>query len=307
MITFTVPNTRDYQTTNGNCIKIVGPTLPDVDPPAINDICICDYIICEYYELVFGSPSNDEWKKDYSDFLFRRLVAADTVELELHNLKEKVADLDDNTLGTLFDGFTQGNNDQSLYYGFLLDWSAVLSAHGADTYFVKAKLDILGVETEVDSRYFKLYQYSDLIADKTVRIHSVQNGNLFGTQFDFTGLEWNQYLRVAGKFGNPTPQYETDRYIDSEQNYRQIKDQMTRRWSLNTGLIPWEVAEKLVYNKMMANELYMTDYDIYAESIWRNISVRLEDLDKPEIFNFPRKRYNFTFVDNQLVFQKRNF
>ena len=37
---------------------------------------------------------------------------------------------------------------------------------------------------------------------------------------------------------------------------------MTRVWELNTGFINWEVADKLVYNKLLANEIYITDYTI---------------------------------------------
>lgn len=307
MIVEAFENTRDFTKTNGMAVKLVTGTLPDIKRPEINDTCICDYISCEYIEMVFASNDPEDYKKDFSDFLFKRFVATDTIQLELHNLAEKKADLDNNTYGTLFDGFSEGSEEQQLYYGFLLNWTEVLNAFGGGTYFIKAKLDILGEEYEIDSRYFNLQGYSDLAADNTVKIESTQNGNILGNEFDFTGLEWKQYLRVLGRFGNPTPQYETDRYVDENQNFRQIKDKMSRQWTLETGLIGYAAAEKLIYNKLLANEILITDYSIFAESIWRKINVRLEDVDKTEIFNYPRKRYTFTFVDNEQVFQKRNF
>lgn len=307
MIIEAFENTRDFQQTNGMAVKLITGALPDIKQPEINDICICDYITCDYIETVFASNEAQDYKKDFSDFLFKRFVATDTVELELHNLSGLQATLDDDTYGTLFDGFPEGNDEQQLYYGYLVNWTEVFNALGGGTYFVKAKLNILGEEYEIDSRYFNLMGYSDVAADNTVKIESTQNGNILGNEFDFTGLEWKQYLRILGRFGNPTPQYETDRYVDENQQFRQIKDRMSRQWTLATGLIGYEAAEKLLYNKLLANEILITDYSIYAEAIWRKVNVRLEDVDKSEIFNYPRKRYTFTFVDNEQVFQKRNF
>ena len=82
---------------------------------------------------------------------------------------------------------------------------------------------------------------------------------------------------------------------------------MSREWTLNTKLISWEVVEKLVYNKLLGNEILITDYKIKAESLWRRVKVFMQEIDKPEIVNNPNRRYNIKFVDVKQIFTKRNF
>lgn len=305
MIVLEIDNIKPYPF-NGNAVKILGQGITVKPPTEENEICICDYIACNYKENVFYSADGADYKNDKSDFLFRRIISSDSITLYL--VKNGVeTELTDDTYGELFDGFSEGTEDQQKYYGYAIDWNKVGDTLGVGIYTLKAELSILGTDTEYISREFELNVYSDIAADGTVKIESVQNGNIIGSDFDFTDLEWNQYLRVPGRFGNPTPQYETSRYLDQNYNFKQIKDKMTRVWDLNTGLINWEVAEKLVYNKVMANEIYITDYSIKAESIWRRIQVRLEEIEKPPIPNSKDRRYLFKFVDNREIYQKRNF
>ena len=307
MIIQKATNTNPYLTVIGNAKKELGESLPVVIGRPVNDICICDYIRCQYKELVFASLTSESYKKDYSDFLFKRLISSDTVEIILQKDGINIETLDDNTFGELYNGFSNGNNEQQLYYGFLVDWSKVFIAHGGGYYNIKANLSILGNESEFISREFRLLEYQDLAADGTVKIESYQDGNIFGSEFDFTGLNWYQSMRITGRFGNAEPQFEKDNYIDQQQRRQQIKSTMSRLWSLDTGLLSWEVVEKLVYNKLLSNRILITDYSIKAENIWRQIAVELEEITKPPIFNTPNKRYNIKFVDSTLIFQKRNF
>jgi len=303
------PNTVPYIYTSGNAGKLLGPSLPEVPTSETNDICICDFITCEYVEYTFASPSNptDYWKNDQNEFLFKRFVAVDTVTIELHKDNVKVADLNNNTYGTFFNGFPSGSAEQQLYVGYLLDWLSVFNAFGAGNYTVVANLNIIGNATTFESRVFRLMIYSDVQANGTVRVESTQNGNIFGSQFDFTGLNWYQSLRLPGQFGNPSPIYETTEYETSTHNKVQNKSKMAREWSLNTRLISWEVVEVLIYNKLLANEILVTDYTVKAESIWRRIPVFMQEIEKPVISGTPKRRYNIKFTDDKTIFTKRNF
>ena len=307
MIIQQISNSNPYTTNIGNCIKQLGQSINTLTDDKVNDICICDYIGCTYKEQVFAYSGSDIWKNDKSDFLYRRLISSDTVSIYLQKDGIDLVELTDDSLGTLFDGFPNGNSEQQLYYGYLLDWKLVLAAHGVGNYNIRTELSVLGSELEVYSRDFKLSIFSDLAADGTVKIDTVQNGNILGSEFDYTGIRWNSSIRISGRFGNPTPVYEEDRYLDQTNTYQQVKATMSREWFLNTGLLNSEVAQKLVYNKLLGNEIYITDYSIKAENIWRSIPVKLDEIAKPEIFNYPYKRYNIKFVDNKLIYQKRNY
>ena len=302
-------NTVPYSFSSGNAKKELSPAIDKVPSPQTNDTCICDFFVCTYVEKIFVDPNfpNDFWKNDKNEFLFRKLVPTDTVDMELHKNGVKVADLIDNTFGIFFDGFPQGSLAQQIYKGYFVDWLSVYNVHGIGVYKIVANLNIIGNATVSESRDFNMVFYSDLLADSTVRIETVQNGNILGSEFDFSGLQWQQSLRIPAVFGNPTPTFETTEYMTSQHLRRQNKATMSREWELSTRLISWEVVSKLVYNKMLGNEILITDYKIKAESIWRRVSVFMKEIDKPEVGNIPNKRYNMKFVDSQDVFTKRNF
>jgi hypothetical protein len=183
----------------------------------------------------------------------------------------------------------------------------VYQTYGVGDYTIVADLDIIGNTTTSTSRSFRLMVYSDIAANGTVRIESTQNGNIFGNDFDFTDLDWYQSLRVKGTFGNPKPILETTEYVDSNQTRTQNKASMEREWSLVTGLLSWEVVDKLIYNKLLGNSIEITDYNIKAESLWRRVPVFIQGVEKPDISGTPNKRYNVTFIDEQKLNVKRNF
>lgn len=308
MIIENLLNTNPYTFGSGNACKLLGPAISEVDLTNIPDFCICDFVPCVYVEKVFASPSSsDYWKNDKNEFLFKRFVAVDTVDMELLKDGVKVADLNDNTLGTYFDGFINGSSEQQLYKGYLLDWKLVQAAHGNGIYQVQALLNIIGSSTEFLSRQFNLITFNSQSAHKTVRIETIQNGNIIGSQFDYTGLNWYGSFRLSGVFGNPTPVYETDVYITEQRKRRQIQDRMDREWELNTQFISYEVGSALLYNKLLANEILITDYNIFAESVWRRVSVKTSEVNKPKIIGKPERFYNIKFKDEKEKYIKRNF
>lgn len=307
MIVVETPNTDPYLLGEGNTFKIEGAGVPKISVAAIPEFCICDFIGCEYVEKVFGSDGSDYWKKDKSDFLFKKYLASDTIEFFLYKDGVEVAELNDDTLGTFYDGFPSGNEEQQIYKGFLIDWSLVLAAHGSGDYYFKADLNVLGEESEYESRKFYLMPYSDLAANGTVRFESYQDGNIFGIPLDYTGLNWYSSLRINGSFGNPRPILESDEYENAQKVRVQIKETVSREWELQTKKISWEVVSALIYNGILANEILVSDYNILAENVWRRIEVKTSDVSKNDIQGNPNRIYNITFVDREAIFEKRNF
>ncbi len=311
MIIETLANSAPYSYGSGNACKLLGPSLAEQPEPGEVGFCICDFVRCQFIEKVFASPgSTDYWKNDLDEFLFKRLVSADSVAIELHKDNVKVADLNNNALGTFFNGFPSGNAEQQLYVGYLLDWKLVEAAHGVGIYTVVADLNIIGVQSTFTSRVFNLAIYSDIAAHQTVVIETVQNGNIIGNQFDFTDLNWVGRVRIPGVFGNPTPVYEDTSYVTADRKKAQIQAKMSREWILSTNKLPWEIVEVLIYNKLMANEIKITDFNIFAENIkkpWRRVDVKTKEPEKVDTDGNPGKIYKITFVDAKDYFIKRNF
>lgn len=306
-INTTLSNTNPFVNYYGMATRL-NAARPITPPPTIevSDFCVCDVLKCEYEELVFTHTDGLWWKNDKNDFLYKRIVSSDTVALELWKNDVKIEDLNNNDFGTLYSSFS-GSVEQQLYYGFLIDWNLVHATHGVGRYQIKAEMNVLGNSFTETSRYFNLMVYNDTAAHQTVRVESTQNGNIIGSQFDYTDLNWYQSLRIPAIFGNAVPIYETDKYVAENREFQQIQDKMTREFDLNIKKINWEVVEKLIYNKLLANEILITDYNLYAETLWRRVSVVLKELSKKDTKNNPNKMYNCKFTDDKEFYIKRNF
>jgi len=299
-ITTTITNSSPFMAYEGMATKATGGAIIPLDAP---DEFNCDYVVSPYGELVFAHPDGEWYKNDKSDFLFKKVIATDTILIELYKNDVKIEDLNDNDFGTFFNGFTL----QPLYVGYLLDWNLVYATYGVGNYQVIAQITSLSVTIEVPSRVFMLKKYTKELAHETVRIESVQNGNIFGNIFDHTGLEWYQSIRIPGVFGNPKPVYETDNYVTENHAYEQNKSKMNREFTLSIFPIPFEVVEIIIYNKCLANSILITDYNLFAEKEWKRLPVVLKDLSKPDIVKVQNKIYELQFIDKNDIFVKRNY
>lgn len=305
MIKVFLPNTnpRDDQ---GIAVSITSAVAGAIQAPVTNDYCYCD-TDCQYIEFAFADLADDAgYKNDSSSFLFDRAVASGTVDFELWKAGSKVADLNSNTYGAYYDGFTE----QPLYKGFVIDWRSVALGLGFGLYQVRANVSILGTAYTYESRLFRLIPYSDEDADGTVRVTGVQQGNIIGG-LDYTSLidgGWTESFRIEGIFGFKEPELIQDTYQNSDYTIRQIRDEIKRSYKLETKLMPAPVANWLTENASLANFIRVTDYNLQNTEIFRDLEVKASGFD--DVQNYVQKRrskYVIDFVDRKPNLIKRNF
>lgn len=307
MIIETLTNPDPYILFSGNAIKDVGDTVDLIDPEPGNDVCVCDWI-CDYVEKVFASPGNEWWKNDKNTFPFRYLIPADTIDIELWKNGSKLADIVDDTYGTLTDGyFGTGIEAQELYRVFEISWEKVMSVSGAGLYQIKASQTLLGVDVPFESHKFKLETYTDLSADGTVRIEVVQNGNILRSGFDFTGTNLSFSTRIPAEFKLVTPDTEQEMHLKQTYERDQVQTKLINNWELEVKLIPTQVSDALLYNYMLANQILITDYNILNEKIYRRISVVYEEVEKERESNQIKSSFLIKFTDRVEDILKRNY
>jgi hypothetical protein len=306
MIIVQLPNTTTYSITSGMATKIKGESLTEVISPEVNEICYCK-LECEYKEKVFASISNDYWKNDKNTFIFRRLISTDTVTINLYKGNVLIATIVDNTFGEFINGYPSGTPDQQLYVVFTIYWQNVFNTFGGGQYQISTDLNILGNTSTELSTVFNLQGYSDQNANGTVRIETIQNGNIIGSPFDFTGLNVYQSYRLGGKLTEITPTLEDDSYLDFDYIKNQIQTKLIPKWLLKTKRIPRVVSILLSRDTILANEILITDYNIFNEAIFRRVSLYPESIDKPDIGKTTKPIFEITFVDKIENTIKRNF
>lgn len=306
MITIQLPDSSPQTPPSGLATKLKGDSLPEITQKILNDFCYCE-VECEYVSNVFAEVGGEDYKNDRSQFLFRRFVASDTVAIELYKNGVKVDDLNDNTYGLFFNGFASGTTEQQMYIGYLLEWEEVYNLLGPGEYQIKAQLSIIGVASTFESELFKLIGYSDIAADGTVKIQTIQNGNIMSSIFDFTGLNWNQSVRIRGSFVEDGEEFEKIIYKTQEYRQEQIQDKIIENWSLQTDLIPRSISEFLTKNAVLSNSFNVTDYNLLNEKLLRKIEVYPESIEKKPITDNRKSSYIIKFTSRNENIIKRNF
>jgi len=269
------------------------------------DFAFCNE--CCFQQRVFAKlGSTFDHENDKTSILFRQIIPTDTIDFELIKDGVKVADLNGATLGEYFN---LGSFPRQEYKGFILDWQLVLSIHGAGCYTVRTQLNRLGVASVVESIEYLLTPYTDEAADETTRIDVVQNGYLVGNkwQFDYTGMDWPQQVRLVGKFNKIKPEYSTIDYQNSQRITKQIQDEIKDSYSLELSAIPKEVYNTLVYEMLLANETYVTDYNLHNSDVLRAEPVKLDKIEDMKAYRGARKKHwKFEFKARQNDTIKRN-
>lgn len=258
-----IPNTSPYAVVDGMAAAVIAGTADGQKPAVSGAFCPCLYQ-CTPGEIAFANQADTaDWRtNDRSQWLYAKTRASDTIAFELIKSGAKVADVDA-SLGSTWNGFS----GQPLYVGLEIEWLKVAQAHGLGKYQIRSKFKILGREWQTDSRVFHVEQFSELRADKTVRVESYQNGNILGSPFDFTGLVdggWRQWVRIRGRFGDRRPVLKQDSYMDSSYRVRQIQDRILSEYTLSSQYLPHEVASELFYRSMLADSILVTDYSLMA-------------------------------------------
>ena len=297
MIVIDINNTAPFTAKDGIVTKQQGQVFSALEGVEALDFCYCK-VECEYVELALFSEGGDSYKNDKSSFLFTKQLSADTISFELFKSGVKIDDITDNTYGTLYDGF----DEQPLYKGYLVDWKKVYDEHGVGVYQFKAILNIIGQETIFESQKFQVVPYSVELANGTVKIETYQTGNIISSPFDFTDLiqgGWYQSTRLKAVFGNKQPTYEEDNYVDELYRIKQIQGKIIEQFSLSTKYLPSLIANDLFYSRILANRIYISDYNILNHEVYKSIDLVPVEPDTVEYQNTK------TGVRHEWKFKKR--
>jgi len=265
------------------------------------DFCVCG-LVCDYVENVFAGSNS--YENDNSSFLYMKFRSADTIALELHRKGRKVADLNDNTLGTYYSTFSV----QPLYVGFVIDWGLVFNAHGGGNYTIVAKKTILGQLTTDTSRVFYLNSFDDESANGTVKLSITLNANILSSQFDYTNLltgGWVSNYRIPAKFGNKSPELTVDNYLTSAYEQRQVVPSVSYEYTLATRMIPAVIADELNAGGVLADRALITDYNLLNARRYVDFNAFPKGIELAEEAG-NKEIYNITFSD-KFANTKRTF
>lgn len=269
------------------------------------DVCQCDDT-CDFIETAFiGTSDTTWWKNDKKSFIRARLFSTDSITFTILKDGVQKAVLNNDTYGEYYN-FGSPVLINTDYKGIIVDWRLVKIAFGYGTYQIKTVHESLGTEYEFLSHKFDVVEYNSYRADNTVRLEVYQNGRI-ESGFDYTGIMWPQYLRIDGKFGNKTPTLEIDNYEDTKRNVKQIQSKTVNTYTLTTHLLPDYIFDYLNEDAIHANEIYITDYNIQNQKLYRRIPVYVSSIQDVKSHNFSKKsNFVYELKDKKNNIIKRN-
>ena len=250
-----------------------------VTPPKeiqVSDFCPCDYS-CDYEEVALADDSGDPLKNDYYSILIDLTVQGDNVVFTLINkiTKDEFV-LNNDTYGKYYPKNTFADNP--LKAGFIVEWSKVLSLIGTGVYSVRIDQTTFGNTITTESHKFRLYNYSFNIADRTVRVETESNGYTEGG-FNYYGTNWKRSVRFYGYVYGRNPVLESNRIEYNNRNIEQIQDKLITEWKIETKPVPQSIYLPLIYDKMLADNIYMTSYNLFGEQDINRVNVYFDGVE----------------------------
>ena len=76
---------------------------------------------------------------------------------------------------------------------------------------------------------------------------------------------------------------ETDRYMTSEYEIKQIRDQILTEYKLLTKLLPANISNQMIYDNLLSNQFLITDYNLRNTEIFRRVDVMPKEIDETNI------------------------
>jgi len=305
-----ISNTDPMTDTGALTKKTVGLVPRREDDPILGNVRetfnINDYDCC-YEELAFADPNDPQsgYKNDKTALLFYLSLPTDTVTIKLFKDCQEIATLNNNTYGTFF-GFSYWGDHTRV--GFLVDWLLVYNAFGSGLYHMEADRIIINQNSQVKTHTYRLDLFDEYKADGTVKMRTITKGYIEGG-VNYTGnnVQWVQEIRMNGYFGNSKPILETDNYQTTNRTVTQIKDQIVTDYTLTLEPIQINIFKPLIYDKLLANEILISDYNLFnPEKFDSKAVVPTELIDAPEYFSTAYKSFTIQFRDRIQNIIKRN-
>lgn len=270
------------------------------------DICDCS---CEHEYLVLAKNGGEGYQNDTSAFLYRLLLASDSLVLSLNlNGVEVESNLSATPLGTHYPAGTFTNAPgQEFYVGHQLDWEQVLFDHGVGGYTVVATGTLQGLSFVQTSQVFTLREYTSVLADKTVRIRWFQKGNILSNEFDYTDMDWEQEIRIPGILWNKKPAITLSQSQTQDRTVIQIQDSIENTYTLETRFLPFNLSNILLYDAALGNTIFMTDYAIQNTEFYIELPLFVKEMDAEERSGKKGRLVELTLTDRQQNIIKQDY
>jgi len=281
-----------------------------------SDFCTC-IIQCVPALKVFCDDSGEFYKSDITALFIRNLNVISFPSPIFSNTVGTINNVLTGVKTSLVDG-THGELIQvDKFYYFQVDWLKIKNTLGLGKYQLEATTTAVFGGQVIDyfcSPTYKLYNYSDKLANGTVRLEIEQTGKL-NHSYDYSNLKgsfgkpviYSNQIRLPGSLKFEAMNEEIDHLTltGSTRESYQIKDQIRPTYKLDLHLLSAPQVIYTLFNDLFANPVKVSDYNVY------NFVADVEDYAAEKYISLPlikesssfdasakqkRKSFSFTMV-----------
>lgn len=281
-------------------LRVTVPT--DISSPGIT------YKECCYESLVMADTSGKLERNDFNGFWYSRQISNESCKFYLIDKSDNSEiELNSNTYG-VYKSFNSYSEQPNLTT-FVVDWSKVLADLGEGSYQIKKDISITGISYSEKSPVYTLKTFSDLWADKTIRLDVKMDGFLEHLNVNFKDTGFSTSLRVGGFFGRREPKHEQDNIVFRNKKVEPISMKQINEYQFQTELLPECITEQIFDFFLFADEMFMNDYNLNNHSYkYKNKPVKLEKNNNTKYYTENRRaRINLVFQDRFVNRNKYNY
>ena len=259
---------------------------PSFSSGGIAECCLCS-CECDYIEKAFVNTIATTG--DRSTFLYPRVRPDDTITISVVKDGEVIPMTA--LLGTLY--------STSNLEGAIVDWIRIKNAHGYGYYKVQAVISDGVNSVTLTSHKYHVLEYDFCLTNYTVKIESYISGSI-NDYLDLGTLEIYQSTRVSGWMERVKPELEQTSYQDSSRTHKQIQDKLIEGYTLHTHSIPSDVANYINRSHLLANRIFLTDFNQNAIESFYELPVRVVGIPNYEELRLVKKaEYTYEFKDRK--------
>ncbi len=262
------------QTSNGQfctpysmATKAVFDCIAPITNRWIDTQCSCPCICEDNCELALHDDvGTSNYANDVFTFVTAREYPDDGYDLKLYKSTALHTPINiDAYLAEVFDfGEVDGNEDEDLA-GFILSWFQVWSYHGNGDYYISGTITRQGIVFPYTSKKFMVREFSCDIAERTVKIQAFMNGFIMSDIMDLSGTNWLTSIRLNGKLYREKPKYIETNFINLDYIKEEIQKEIKDQWTLELWPMDNQTYELLIYNLILNNGFYVSDYNVNAK------------------------------------------
>jgi len=247
--------------------------------------CFCNFVK-DYEELAFVDTSNID-NNDYRTFYIRKMVST----------SEHLIKMFKNGIECILTGIEYTSNPyQPELVEFRVNWKDVAEQNGYGKFYLELHCTDFGVLKIETSHIFNVVKFDKERAKDTVKLRFDISGLTINGK-DWTGVKWDNMVRVHGRLGNHGYEIESESIETGAREIIEVQKSAIDTFVLKINFIPKSVSTFIIDELPFIN-WFVTTYNYFDHDNFKDIKTNVVSVEGEDIPNSIYKNFNVNLVSS---------